>query len=184
MNQNIKKRILIMTWSLAALILAVGTAWWWINYSQFAAFEDKQYKFTVVYPTKWKKIEHFQGTAVTFVRPKKTALDIFQPNVNITVQEVPEHLATLTTFSETITKQMTAVFGENIIISTDKDVRFANRPAHQMVFEAAKPNDVKLMITWTIKGSFAYIFTFVGQHAQYKEVFPAVQKMMNSFELK
>jgi len=183
MDQDQKKKLLIGIWSGAAalLVLAAGLVMYMLNNP---TYYNSQFKFSLSYPAKWKKFENFQGAPVCFIRPKKTALDTFEANVNVSVQEVPDHIATLSSFSDTINKQMTGVFGPNILVLMDKDVRFANRPGHQMVFQGAKPADMKLLFVWTIKGSIAYIFTFAAQEKQYKDELPVVQKMIDSFQLK
>lgn len=184
MDQDKKKNTLIIVWSLAALVLAALLSWFGYQVMTYATHHDKQYKFSVTYPKAWKKMENFYGAPVAFIRPKKTALDTFEVNVNISVQEVPDHLATMATFSETITQQMTAVFDKNIVVLEDKDIRFANRDGHMLKIESAKPNDAVMLFVWTMKGPFAYIFTFSAQRAQYKEEWSVVKKMMDSFELK
>ncbi|MBF0490966.1 MAG: hypothetical protein HQL15_10250 [Candidatus Omnitrophica bacterium] len=184
MEQESKKTMLIVIWCSAAVLLLGGALWGWFYLSQFSSYHDKQYNFTLKYPVKWEKMEKFQGTAVTLRRPKQTALDTFQPNVNITVQEVPGKIATLASFSEAIMKQMKAVFKTNVIVLEDKSCTFADRPAHLLVLAAPKPSNLKLRFVWTIKGSFAYIFTFIAQGNQYNELVPTIKGMVDSFELK
>ena len=182
MQQETKRTLLITLWWSAAGVLAAGALWWWFFFSQFAFYHDNEYKFSVKYLKSWEKIEHSQGTAVIFRRPKETALDIFEPNVNITVQEVPAKIATLSSFSETITKQMTVVFKKNIHILEDKNFTFAHRGGHRLILEAPKPDNLKLMFVWTIKGPFAYIFTFIAKTDQYKALSPNIDQMIESFE--
>ncbi len=184
MEPETKKTILISIWCTAAVLLVGGAVWLWIYLAEFSSYHDNQYKFTVQYPVKWKKVEKFHGTAVTFIRPQETALDVVLPNVNITVQEVPDKIATMESFSQTITKQMAAVFKNNINILEDKDATFAGRRAHRLVIVAPNPNHLKMTFIWTMKGPFAYIFTFMAQEAQYVKLSSTVKRMINSFELK
>lgn len=183
MDQDKKKNTLIIIWSVAAAVFVAALAWLIIYLVNNPTYHNKQYRFSLVYPGKWKKFENFHGAPVAFIRPKKTALDTFEVNVNVSVQEVPDERATLAAFSETILKQMTAVFGPNMVVLADKDIRFAERTGHQLIIEGADPVDMKMMFIWTIKGSFAYILTFAAQQKQYKEEWPRIKKMIDSFKL-
>jgi hypothetical protein len=178
-----KKMLLIIIWSTAAaLLVAVGIGVW-VYFGQFGVYQNKQFNFTMMYPKKWQMLEGYSGTAVTFVRPKETALDVVQPNINITVQEVPVHILTLGSFSETITKQITAVFDKNINIVENKDFHFANQIGHRLIIEAPQPDNLKVMTIWVIKGSFAYIFTFLARADQYKKLVPVIDQVVNSFQI-
>jgi hypothetical protein len=184
MEQQTKKIILIVLWSLGALLLLAGIFLAWAFFSQFKTFEDKPLGFKIKYPSQWQRIDGYQGTVVAFVKPKKTALDVFQPNVNITVQEVPVHLGTLGSFSETVTKQMLAVFGKSINVVEDKSFFFGERLGHRLILEAQKPDNLKMMVVWTLKDSMGYIFTFLAREDQYKELIPLIDLMVDSFQFK
>jgi hypothetical protein len=184
MDQGAKRTTLIILWCFATAILIAGAVWWGVKFSKTASYHNSQYGFSVQYPRQWQKMEHYQGTAVAFIRPKQTALDIFQPNVNITIQEVPDQIATLSSFSSTITKQMNVVFKKNISIKEDKDVEFAKRKGHILIVDAPNPSHLKMLFVWTMKGDFAYLLTFMAQTTQYQELLPTINAMIKSFELK
>lgn len=184
MKPETKKTLLISLWLSLAVIFLTAVGWLVYQWSLYKPYHDSQYHFSLKYPSKWVKKERAMGTAVSFVRPKQTALDVFQPNVNITVQEVPDNIATLASFSELITKQMTAVFEKNITIVEDKDVTFGERRGHWLIIDAPQPENMKAIFVWTIKGSFAYIFTYMSKINQYKELAPSVDHMIKSFEFK
>ncbi len=183
MKQETKKKILMSLLVLLALVFAAGVGWLIYYMSQVKEYKDSEHKFSIVYPSKWEKNERYLGTAVAFVRPKQTALDVFSPNVNISVQDVPDEIATLKSFSETITKQMTTVFQKNITIVKDQDMDFGGRKGHILVVNAPQPQNLKSIFVWTIKGSKGYIFTFMSRIDQYKEVEPLVDRMIHSFKL-
>ncbi|MEI7997913.1 MAG: hypothetical protein WCH62_00185 [Candidatus Omnitrophota bacterium] len=183
-NKNNKRGLLIILWWVAAAVLVAGGIWLWFYFSQTGTYHDNQFHFSMTYPSAWEKKEGWQGTVVTFVRPKQTAMDLFEPNVNITVQEIPAKIATLESLSQTITKQMTAVFKNNITILEDKSFSFASREGHRLIIEAPQPNSLKAVFVWTIKGSMAYIFTFMCRTDQYEEYIHVAEPMIKSFEFK
>ncbi len=184
MEQAKKKIILVVILCATVLVLIAGSIWLWIFLSQFSSYHNRQYGFNLSYPVKWEKTDDYKGIAVAFIRPKQTALDTFQPNINITVQNVPAHIATLSSFSETITKQMTAVFEKNMKILEDKNCKFAKRPGHRLVVAETDSSHLKIIFVWTIKGSEAYVFTFMAEDKQYDELFPIIKRMIDTFELK
>ena len=181
MKPEIKKNILISLWILLAVVF-VSAAGWYIYYlSQYKTYQDSQLKFSIKYPSQWQMKDHYLGTAVTFIRPRQSALEVFQPNVNMTVQEVPDQIATLESYSEVALKQMKAVFQKKINILEDKDFEFGKRKGHRLMIEAPEPQNLKAIFIWTIKGSNAYIFTFVSRIDQYAEVSKNVNEMISSF---
>lgn len=181
MKQETKRIALVTLWCLAAVVLLVGVGWIGYYFYQFPTYHNNQYRLSVKYPRDWQKMEQVGGVVVAFVRPKQTAMDIFEPNFNITVQEAPDKIATLTSFSETITKQMKAVFKKTINILEDKECTFANRRGHRLVL-LASPDNIKAEFVWTIKGSLAYIFTFMAREKQFKELSPAIDAIVESFK--
>ncbi len=185
MQQNTKKIILVSIASLAGIVLLGALGWFVYFVSQFASYQDSLYHFSVKYPKEWKVIKNPQPSlAAMFISPKETAMDVFQENFNVTVQPVPEHLASLATYSETITRQMTAVFKTNIKIVEDKPFQFGGRRGHRMIFEAPKPDALKTVVAWTIKGDQAYILMFMGKMDKYKQLSPMLEEILKSFALK
>jgi heme/copper-type cytochrome/quinol oxidase subunit 2 len=182
MNPQTKKVILISLWCFLAFIFLAVVGWYVYYLIQYKTYKDTQHKFSIKYPSDWEMKSDFAGTAVAFIRPKQTALDVFQPNANVSLQDVPAHIATLASFSKTITKQLTAIFEKNITIVEDKDFTFSGRAGHRLVIEAPKPENLKAVFVWTIKGSSAYIFTYMSRIDQYKELSPKVDEMIKSFK--
>ena len=184
MKPETKKFILMTLWGIMAVVLIAAIAWFVHYLLQFKTYQNSQYHFSVAYPKGWLMQEGYAGTVVTFARPKQTALSVFEPNANITVQEVPATTATLASFSAIIIKQMTAVFEKNIEIIEDKDFTFGNRGGHRLIIEAAKPQQLKAVFVWVMKGSFAYIFTYMSRIDQYDAMLPTLNRMVQSFEFK
>ncbi len=185
MQAQTKKTILITLAAIAAALLLAAVGWFVYFNSQFGSYNDAQHHFAVKYPSAWKFIKSPQASvAVVFQSPKENALDILQENVNITVQAVPPHLASLQSFSDKIYQQMTVVFKQNIKVVENVAVNFGGRQGRRMVFEAPKPDNLKMVVVWTIKGDQAYIFTYLGLIKTYPQYGPLVEEMVKSFKLK
>lgn len=184
MNVQTKKNILIAVGVAAALVMAAGIALIVYHAGQFADYQNSSYKFSVSYPSKWQVIESPQpGVAVVFLSPKETALDVFRENINITIQPVPDEIASIKTFSRTITEQMKAVFSANIEIIEDKPFTFGGRTGHRLVFEAPKPDNLKAVVVWAIRRDQAYILTFLTTIRKYPQSSPKVEEALKSFRL-
>ncbi len=183
MDSGLKRNLLFGCLIIAASI-CVAAAGWFIYYKmQFNLYKDAANGFTVKYPTTWKMIPQPDiGIAVVFQSPKETALDVFQENINLSVQVVPEHLASLKTFSGTITKQMKAVFQSNIKIIEDVDFIIGGRTGHKMVFETPEPQALKSVIAWVIKKDKAFVITYMGRLEKYPLWKTQIDEVVFSFQ--
>ena len=182
---NITRVILIAIGAVALATMLGAIAWIVYNAVQFTDYQDPSYKFAVHYPSKWQVIKAPQaGVAVVFLSPKESALDVFRENINVTVQPVPDDIASIKTFSQTITEQMKAVFQSNIKILEDKPFVFSGRQGHRMVFEAHQPDRLKAMVVWTIRKGQAYILTYITTIRKYPQSSSKVEEVLKSFQLK
>lgn len=184
MDSTLKRSIIIALLVLAGLML-LAAGWWLLKHEfSYGQYKDTTYQFSIKYPKSWKvMIKPQEGVAVVFQSPPDTALDVFLENVNIAVNPVPDQIASLKSFSETITKQMTVVFKNNIKILEDKDITVAGRAGHRLILETPAPESLRSEIMWTIKGSNAFIFTFMGKKDKYEATKPMLDEMVSSFQL-
>ncbi len=179
-----KKTILIVIASIAGLLLLAALGWFLYFNAQFSVYQDDQYKFSIKYPKTWKVVVHPQANvAVVFLRPKDTALDAVQENFNVTIQPLPNDILTLDAFSGTIKRQMTGVFGKSINIVEDKPLHWGWREGHQMALEAPKPDHLKMVNAWVLRGNQAFILTFLGDMNKYNNDRLVIDEMIRSLQL-
>ena len=184
MKSNLKKNILIGIVSIAGLLLLAAFGWYLHFNSQFILYQDVHYKFSIKYPNTWRIIMNPRANvAVAFVRPKDTAFDILQENFNVTIQTAPQMDLTLPAFSATVKRQMLAVFGKNITIVEDKPMRWGWREGHLMVIVGPKPNQLRMVNAWLLRGNQAYILTFLGDVNRYPQDALIISEMIHSFQL-
>ena len=185
MQQKTKKNILIVLAALAGLLLLAAGAWFLFFIAQFSIYQDVPNVFTVKYPNRWEKqINPQPGVAVIFLSPQETALDTFRENVNISIDDVPAHLATLQNFSNKIIEQMTKVF-KNVQVTESRSIDFGGRHGYRVEFTAEKPDAMKILTVWTIKGGRkAYILTYIAMGKRYQTYLPLIETMIQSFVLK
>jgi hypothetical protein len=179
------KKAILTTIAVAAAVLLVTALIWYLYFnSQFLAYQDNQYNFSIRYPKAWQVILHpARDVAVVFRRPKDTALDTFQDNFNVTVQGVTQADNTIGAFSSKVRQQMTAVFGKTIKIVEDRPVQFGWRQGHKMVIEAPDPDHLKMVNAWVLTGGKAYILTFIGDMNRYDDESAVINEMIRSLNL-
>ncbi len=183
-GQATKKKLLIGIVSVAGALLLAVAVWFLLYTLQFGVYKDNTYRFSIKYPKKWQMTKTPQpGVAVIFVTPKESVLDVFQENVNITVEDVPPDIATLKSFSDKVIAQMTAVFG-NIKAQESKAAEFGNRRGYRVLFTTEKPDKMNILTTWTIKGGRAYILMYMAAGKKYETYRPYVEDMIKSFEFR
>lgn len=170
-----------------AFVLLLGSAgWWFYQKSLLTTYRDAKGIFSVKYLKNWKVVSNpadNPGVLVIFQSPSENALDVFLENVNITTQEVPVQIASLGTFSNTILMQLKAVFKNNITFLVDKDVTFAKRLGHKIIFEAKEPDKLKAIFVWTVKDGKAYIYTFMSRINKFDKLKPYIDESIDSFTL-
>jgi len=151
---------------------------------QFTTYADSQYKFSIKYPKSWKVVVHPQpNVAVVFLRPKDTAMDTIQENFSVTVQPIPASIFNLAQFSATVKNQMTAVFSKSIQIAEDKPLHWGWREGRQMVFNAPKPDHLKMVNAWVLRDNQSYILTFFGDMNKYDKDKFYIEEIIHSLQL-
>ena len=184
MKVSRKKTTLIAIASSAGFFLLAALGWFLYFNAQFSVYQDDQYKFSIKYPKSWKVVIHPQeNVAVVFLRPKDTSLDTLQENFSVTTEPVPGDLYSLTAFSARAKAQMIGVFGKSISFVEDKDIQWGWHEGHKIVFEAPKPDHLKMVNAWVLYHNQAYILTFLGIISKYAQDQFLVNEMIRSFQL-
>ena len=148
---------------------------------KYKSFKDK---FSISYPFDWGMRENVEGASVVFFSPMENEFDIFQENVNIVVQEVPEKLTDLDKYTETAIRQMKAVFKDKLIVLESAPAHLSGFPAHKFLYLGKGPEtELKIMHIWTIRGKYAYQFTYSAISSKFDQYVNKVEKMLRSFKI-
>ncbi len=184
MDEQLKSNIFKWAAICSGILAVAAVGWWFYQNSLLSDYTGRNPSFHIKYPSGWQAMTKPQaGVVAAFVSPKENALDVLQENINITVEPVPDTLSTVASFSQMVTKQMTAVFKTNIKIVEDRPIQFGNRPGHQLVFEAPAPNKLKVLVCWTIKVDKVFILTFLTTMDKYPEQVLLLDRIIKSFEI-
>ena len=182
MEAKTKKVLLIsITASIATIFLAWGI-WFFIYQSQFAVFKNESYGLSMKYPRGWSANKDYQGTAMMFISPKESPLDVFQENVNVAVQDLSAHPMDLKEFVDTASNQMTKVF-KNISVVETRPTKVANTEAQRIVFEAKEPDQLTMMVVCFMRDNEAYTITYAARSFSYPRYYGLVRTMINSLTI-
>ena len=182
MDPKLKKILFISNLSTIALILVGFGIWWYIFNSQFAAIENDAYGIKMKYPRGWQAVKNYEGTALAFVSPKESPMDVFKENVNVVVQDMSAHPMELKEFVDTSINQMSKVF-KNIIVVESKPTKAANINAQKIVFEAQEPDQLKIMVVCFLQDNKAYIITYAARSFKYDYYYNLVDTMVKSLTI-
>jgi len=166
-----------------ALILTIG--WFYLKRYRTIGYENSRYGFALKYPAVWSFAENLGGAAAVFVSPKEHALDIFQENVNIVVQDISQNPLGLDQYTATAITQMQAVFGTNLEILDSSPTLIDGREGHQFGFIGKGPDgNFQYLCRWTIVGTSAYQITYTAMESGYPKLLPQAERMMRSFKIR
>ncbi len=149
----------------------------------YAIYENKDYGFSMKYPSGYSIVEGEGGTIVAFVSPKETEMDQFLENVNIVYQDMSADPLTLKQFADRAVSQLSATFQDMNIIE-NIPVNVNGLSAYRIIYAAKENSPLKIMTVVIMAGenSFYSIF-FTAQSQQFDDNLLAVMGMVNSFRL-
>jgi hypothetical protein len=160
-----------------------------VNDIIFKNYENSTYGILMQYPSDWKKVEPSQfsqtsniNIVVGFVSPKESASSRSPPTaLSVGIQNLLNSQSiTLDQYSNAqinFIKEHGSVLESNTITLKGDN----NTLAHKIVYINSEGQ--KIMQVWTIKADKAYHITYATDETIYSDYLPAVQKMIDSFEI-
>jgi hypothetical protein len=159
-----------------------------VNDIIFKTYVNSTYGIIMQYPSDWKKVEPSQfsqtsniNIVVGFVSPKESASSRSPPTaLSVGIQNLLNSQSiTLDQYSNAqinFIKEHGSVLESNTIT-----LKGDNTLAHRIVYINSEGQ--KIMQVWTIKADKAYHITYATDETIYSDYLPAVQKMIDSFEI-
>ena len=184
MEKRQKQKIIISLISAIAILLILAVVWLLSKSYRFSQYKDPSRGFSLVYPADWTLEENKNGAAVIFYSPVENALDLFKENVNIVVQDISRNPLNLDKYTEIAIHQLQVVFKQNIEILESSPAYIGDLPAYKLVYIGkGKDFDMKFTHVWTIKGDYAYQFTYTANVNSYDKFSLKVDRMLSSFHI-
>lgn len=155
--------------------------------SKYLGYEDIVHGFKVEYPADWEKIQFSQGITegphnllVNFLSPSRGPSQTFREYLIIETANV--------TIASAFSKQEISFLAQSFPHFTAVQVSNSSLAGHntyEVVFTYKDPivGTGKVMETWTINGSKAYILSYHADNVDYISYLPVIQTMIKSFEL-
>ena len=185
MQRRQRQTIIAIIIGIIGLILIFTVGWFFARQYLSLNYENGQYGFALKYPATWSFAENQGGAAAVFYSPRENALDIFQENVNIVVQDISRNPMSLEKYTETAITQMQAVFGTNLEILDSSPVFIDNRPAHRFIFIGKGPDsNLEYQCRWTLAGTSAYQITYTAIASGYERHLTEAERIMKSFRIR
>ncbi len=185
MQRRQRQTIVAIITGAAGLVLILTVGWFFLKPYWSLNYENGQYGFALKYPAVWSFAENKNGAVVIFYSPKENALDIFQENVNIVVQDIAQNPMNLEKYTETAITQMQAVFGTNLEILDSLPTFIDGHPAHRFIFIGKGPNgNLQYQCRWTLVGTTAYQITYTAMASGYERHVARAEGIMKSFHIR
>ncbi len=150
--------------------------------NQFSVYKNPQYKIKIKYPKTWKVIENKDGAVAIFVSPKETSLDVYNENLSIVVQNLPQSSMPLRQYTKEAINQITKTI-RNLEVVGDEEAVLAENPAHRFEYIIKMNFNLKIIHLWTIKNKKAYQLTFGCDVDHCKDYLGTARTMFDSFQL-
>lgn len=170
--------------SIASIVISIGFLLFWYSKTKLVAYTDPGGFFKIGYPQKWTLVEGKDGANVIFLSPKESAVDHFQENVNIVIQDISRNPLDLAKYSEVAISQIRAVFKDAVTIVESTPTIVSTRPGYKLVYTGkGEVDEIKIMHIWVIKGNFAYQLTYSAVTTSFDRFLPKVEQMARSFKV-
>ena len=185
MQRRQRQTIIAIVTGAIGLILILTVGWFFVKPYWSLGYENAQYGFALKYPAGWSFAENKNGAATIFYSPKESALDIFQENVNIVVQDISQNPLTLQKYTEIAIDQMQAVFGINLEIVDSSPTFIDGHPGHQFAFIGKGPEgNLQYLCRWTLIETTAYQITYTAIASGYERHLAEAERIMGSFRIR
>lgn len=163
---------------------AIALGIWRFNNShaiQLAVYENED--FRVKYPEDWlqRNRPDFFATGVIFITKPESESDKFSERVSILVENLPPDISLATYSAESIAEIKRL---SDPGVSKPQKTWLGNHEARTVTFHGEENGvAIRSQQTWSIKNSQAYVITYTAEPNSYDAYLPAVNKIIDSFEI-
>lgn len=151
-------------------------------------YSNDKFGVSLDYPVNWtKKDGSEEGTQdkalVEFFPPKNSKTQ----TANVIIEDLSANPLTLEKYTESmLTSAKDQV--KNINFLESKETQFGGLPGYRIIVSGdsspAFSSSFKSLMTWTVKGNLAYVFTYNTDPAGFDEFFNVAEQMISSLKIK
>lgn len=166
-----------------ALILVVMSM---IKVVKYEVYRDERAGVEMKYPASWQIVDKPEGGAiVAFVAPKRTAMDVFSANANLTFTNMLGRISMREQLNSTIVRQITGTLEENIKVLVSETARVAGRQGYKLVYVGQAEgleNPIKYLHYWVmVENKGVYIFTYAAREDDFDFFMDKINAMVKSW---
>jgi hypothetical protein len=136
------------------------------DFMMFTRYTNDKEGISIKYPKGWKMVEHPLGgeAIVGFVKPKESALIVFQSNWNISKTELKVPL-TLEAYVKAADAQILFAFSD--AVPSSKPVMLSGHPGYELIYVSSKDGGLVLISYVFIYRGTAYNITYADEKEAY-----------------
>jgi eukaryotic-like serine/threonine-protein kinase len=153
-----------------------------------AKYTNGDYQFSLKYPQTWseRQIEDpITGEIVVFTSPKETDADPFAEKVYIAVEHLSSEPTNLEQYRQTVLERINQSDSSNIKLYEDFPTKISQAPARTVIYSRQQGSlPLQQMESFTIKNNLVYIAIYTAERDKFAKFYPAVEKIIDSWEIK
>ncbi|MEM6611204.1 MAG: PsbP-related protein [Cyanobacteria bacterium P01_C01_bin.72] len=176
--------LLAIPFVIASVIIFVG-----LNKNaekSFVEYINEDYQFSLQYPNTWSQRQlddPITGEIVVFASPEEADADLYIEKVYIAVEYLSSEPTNLEKYSQTVLNRISQAEG-NIELYKDFQTTIDNIPARTVVYSRQEGSlQLRQMEAFTIKNNQVYIAIYTAERAKFAKFYPAVEKIIDSWEI-
>ncbi|MFH1284117.1 MAG: PsbP-related protein [Candidatus Peregrinibacteria bacterium] len=146
----------------------------------FELYENSTYNIETQYPSDWNLQEDIYGTVVSFLSPLADETDLFQDNLNVSIQDLGDEEISIDDFTNLSVEEIKKAYTD-IVLEQNKTMLDGN-DAYEVSYTFEQSSfKLKALQVYAIKNQTVYIITFVAETDSYTQFEENVRKMIDSF---
>ncbi|MFM2311338.1 MAG: hypothetical protein RLZZ04_614 [Cyanobacteriota bacterium] len=152
-----------------------------------AKYTNEDYQFSLKYPQTWSQRQiddPITGEIVVFTSPKETDADPFVEKIYIAVEHLSSEPTNLEQYRQTVLERINQSGSSNIKLYEDFPTKISQTPARTVIYSRQQGSlPLQQMESFTIKNNQVYIAIYTAERDKFAKFYPAVEKIINSWEI-
>jgi hypothetical protein len=142
-----------------------------------APYNNPNLGFSLEYPSDWQKEE-----SLSFTSPRGGTGDRAPEVINVITEVLPSSDFSLDSYTAAAMGQVESF--ENFQLLNSSSTTLGELPAHMIVYTFTdEQTPLQNLQAWTVKDGMAYVITYGGVPEEFNSSLPALQRVLDSFNL-
>lgn len=151
--------------------------------SHYTVYENKEFNFSLLYPSDWTYFEDMMGTAFSVLPAFEHEEQLFVENMNVVVGDLGNLRPTLEDYHLLSLAQLKLQI-ENFELVSAEDAVLAGHSSKLIVFTGTiEELQLQWMLGYFLADGRAYVLTFTAEQDKFDSYLPVGISIFDSFEL-